>query len=150
MSTTKITVEKETSQTPNAFDLIAFTKKHRYRVRNLNDGDACPPSYLRQNERRKNPINKQSEKHNAVVGKYGHLTAENNRIGIELFYKSAKGVNKAKQRIETTGGEVTLQGDTEIAGWLPTESIEEALQLIQVSRLHAPQKSNLPLTEDTK
>ena len=52
-----------------------------------------------------------------------------------MFYKSSRGVNRARERIKAMGGGVTQDGDTELGGWVPYEAIDEALKLIRVSRL---------------
>ena len=122
------------------FDLIGSARKHRYRVRNLHDGDPVPPA-RRTRPKGDSPAAQagfigKEDRYDAIVGYDGYVTDEGNgQLRIYLEYRSAKGVNRAEARIRALGGTVTQVGDTEIAGTIPVERIEEALKLIRVSKV---------------
>lgn len=123
------------------FDLLAYARKHRYRTRNLSDGRACPPA---RSMKPKGPAPTaqvghigQDDRFDAIVGYDGYVCDQGapGWLGIYLSYKSSKGVGRASGCIEGLGGRVDQVGDTEVAGVVPVEAVEEALRLIRVSRL---------------
>ena len=64
-----------------------------------------------------------------------------------LIQKLRKGKSKSK-KTPAKDLRFSFEWGTRINGWAqPIESIEEALKLIRVSRLHAPQKLNWTHTE---
>jgi hypothetical protein len=101
------------------FDLVEYARKHRYRLRNLNDGGPCPPAIWKR-PKSYEPTG-EAERCYAIVGHSGYIVDEGelDRLGIALFYKSAKGVNVATVKIKAMRGTVKQEGDTEIAGTVP-------------------------------
>lgn len=125
-----------------SFNLVAFAKKHRYRLRNLHDGGPIPPAIYRR-PKGAPPAGQvgyigEDDRQDAIVGHQGSITdeGETGMLSICLHYRSTKGVNRARARIQEIGGIIRQEGDDEIAGSIPIEKIEEALQLIKVSKLH--------------
>jgi len=124
------------SGTTARFDLVEYAHRHRYRLRNLNDGGPCPPAIWKRPKSW--PRCPKGDEFWAIVGHDGYLAdeGETGRLGIALFYESAKGVNRAKRKIQAMGGHVPQEGDTELAGSVPLEALDEALKLIRVSKVH--------------
>ncbi len=119
------------------FDLTAYARKHRYRLRNLHKGHAVPPARRTKSHDPATGYTGQEDRCDAIVGYDGYICDEGaGQLGFCLFYRSARGVKRAEARIRALGGTVTQIGDTEIAGTIPLERIEEALKLIRVSKLH--------------
>ena len=118
-------------------DLLAYARKHRYRVRNLHDGGPVPPAIWKPPKGFRPTYVGEYDRMDAVVGRDGYIVDEGEpgRLGIALFYKSGKGVNRARARLAGIGGTVTQEGDTEVAGTIPVESIDAGRELIRVSRL---------------
>ena len=140
-------------------DLTAYAHKHRYRLRNIHDGDPVPPA------RRMKPKGDlpaghwgyvgQDDRQDAIVGRNGYIAFEGEpgRLEICMFFKSNRGVYLAQARILDMGGNVEQMGDGEITGVVPIESIEQALQLISVSKLKpgppGGRPDNLARAQDT-
>ncbi len=119
------------------FDLTAYAQEHRYRVRNLHDGHPVPPAWRTKNHDAATGHVGREDRCDAIVGYDGYICDEGaGQLGLCLFYRSARGVKKAEARIRALGGTVTQIGDTEIAGTVPAERIEDALRLIRASRVH--------------
>jgi len=136
-TTAQTTVASATEHSTAAFDLVAYARKHRYRLRNLHDGGPVPPAIWKPPKGYRPAYVGDDDRMDAIVGRNGYLADEGEpgRLCICLFFKSGRGVNKGRDKIQTMGGTVTQEGDTEIAGTVPVESIEEALKLIKVSKL---------------
>jgi len=119
------------------FDLVAYAREHRYRLRNLHDGGPVPPAIWKPPRGYRPVYVGEDDRCDAIVGRNGYVAfdGELGRLGICMFYRSGKGVNQARAKIQAMGGTVALEGDTEIAGTIPVESIEEALKLIRVSKV---------------
>ncbi len=129
-------------------DLLAYARKHRYRTRNLHDGHPVPPAIVKKTAAVKSPGRVgyvgSEDRMDVVVGSVGYLIDEGDGVlGICLFYKSAKGVKRGTAGLEAIGGTVMQAGDTEVAGTVPFDRIEEALQLIKVSKLRPGNPANL-------
>ena len=130
-----------TVQTTAGFDLLTYAREHRYRVRNLSDGRACPPARLVK-PKGATPTAQvghigQDDRFDAIVGYDGYVCDQgaSGWLGIYLSYGSARGANRGVERIKGMGGRVDQVGDTEVAGVVPVEAIGDALKLIRVSRL---------------
>jgi hypothetical protein len=126
-----------TDQVTSDFDLVAYARKYRYRLRNLHDGGPVPPAIWKAPPGHRSAYAGPEDRCDAIVGFDGYIADEGEpgQLGICLFYGSAKGVNKARAKLKAMGGKVTQEGDTEIAGTIPIEAIKEALALIKVSKV---------------
>ncbi len=126
-------------------DLVEYARKHRCRLRNLHDAGPVPPARRRKSDTAKLGYVGASDRWDAIVGYDGYIADEGEpgQLGIYLQYRSAMGVKRAHSRIQALGGAVKQVGDTEIAGSVPVDSIEEALRLIKVSRLRPGSVQNL-------
>ena len=127
--------------TTTGFDLLAYARAHRCRVRNLHDGAACPPARWMK-PKGTTPTAQvghvgQDDRFDAIVGYDGYVCDQGapGWLGIYLSYGSSRGVNRGAERIKGMGGRVDQVGDTEVAGVVPVETIESALKLIRVSKL---------------
>ncbi len=116
------------------FDLLSYARERRYRLRNLHDGSPVPPA-RKKNKSTTTGYVGVDDRSDAIVGQRGYLTAEDGGLGICLFYKSGRGVATAKVEIKALDGQVTQEGDCELAAWLPIEKLDAALKLIRVSKL---------------
>lgn len=116
-----------------AFDLVAYANQHRYRLRNLHDGNSVPPAISRK------PCGGYpgEERWDAIVGHSGYVAMNGNKLTVVLFYKSGKGVKRAIARLEEMGGQLDQVGDIEIGATTPTDRIEDVLRLIKVSKLQS-------------
>ena len=117
------------------FDLSAYARKHRYRVRNLHDGGPVPPALPSNDDRSRTGYIGASERWNAIVGYNGYVTMDGEDLSVCLFYKSAMGVNRALVRLKAMGAEIDQVGDTEVGATVHADRIEDVLRLIRVSRL---------------
>lgn len=122
-------------------DLTAYAREHRYRLRNLHDGGPVPPARYRRSKGEM-PAGQagyigQDDRQDAIVGCDGYIVDEGEpgQLGIYLQYRSGRGVRRAHARIQAMGGTVSQVGDTEIAGTVPVNRVEDALKLIRVSRV---------------
>ena len=129
-------------EAPTSFDLTDYARKHRYPLRNLRDGGPVPPARRKTKPTKMGYVSAE-DRADAIVGHRGYLAAEGGGLGICLFFKSGRGVASAKAEITALDGRVTQEGDCELAGWLPVASLDAALNLIRVSRLH-PGNPNPP------
>ena len=132
----------KTREAPTGFDLIEYARKHRYRVRNIHDGGPVPPARRKRKPTKPGHVGAY-DRSDAIVGQRGYLTAEDGGLGICLFFKSGRGVALAKAEIKALDGQVTQEGDCELAAWLPIEKLDAALKVIRVSKLH-PGNPNPP------
>ena len=119
---------------PTGFDLMAYARKHRYRLRNLRDRGPVPPARRKTKPTKMGYVGAE-DRADAIVGLRGYLTAEDGGLGICLFFKSGRGVASAKAEITALDGRVTQEGDCELAGWLPVRALDDALNLTRVSKL---------------
>ena len=127
--------EFPSSDTTTSFDLAAYARMNRYRMRNLHDGRPVPPAI------QKGPCDKtrgywgQDDRCDAIVGHHGYVAMDGDTLSIFLFYKSAKGVNRALSQLEAMDARIDQEGDMEVCATVSVEQIEEALKLIKVSKL---------------
>ena len=78
----------------------------------------------------------ESDRLDAIVGYCGALTDEGRQgLGVYLHYTTSKGVRNRIRKILEVGGTIHQVGDFEVMGYIPWERIEDALELIRVSRL---------------
>ncbi len=124
----------KTREAPTGFDLIEYARKHRYRVRNIHDGGPVPPAQRKTKSTKPGYVGTE-DRADAIVGQRGFVTIENTGLEIFLFFKSGRGVALAKTEIKAIDGQVTQEGDCELAAWLPIEKLDAALKLIRVSKL---------------
>ncbi len=99
-------------------DLIAYARKHRYRLRNLHDGGPVPPARKKNKSTTTGYVGVE-DRADAIVGQRGFVTIENTGLDICLFFKSGRGVACAKTEIKALDGQVTQEGDCELAACLP-------------------------------
>ena len=135
------TLATNTEEHAAGLDLVAYAREHRYRLRNLHDGYPVPPA-RRIKPKGETPAAQagyigEEDRMDAIVGFLGYVADEGEpgMLGIYLHHKNGIGVNRSSARIKAMGGRVDQVGDTEIAGSVPAEAIEEALKLIKVSKL---------------
>ena len=134
MSTAKITAEKKSNRGSKIFDLQSFATKHRYRLRNLHDGFPVQPVKL------KKKVGTQAgywgdDRYDVIVGRNGYISQDGDKLSICLFYKSKHGVTVSKKRLMGIDAEIVQVGETEISATFPEDRLDEALDLIKVSRI---------------
>ncbi len=127
-----------TAATEQPFDLTAYAREHRYRLRNLHDGNPVPPARCMDKTGRSTGYWGADDRMDAIVGYNGYVAMDGDKLSVSLFYKSALGVNKAVRRLDAMGAEVGQVGDTEVGATVSVERIEDLLALIKVSRLRPP------------
>ena len=119
-------------------DLVAYARKHRYRVRNLHDGGPVPPARWRHPKGHK-PATAghigEDDRWDAIVGQHGYVAMDGNKLSVCLFYKSAKGVNRVLVRLKAMDARIAQVGDTELGATVPAQRMEEVLKLIRVSKV---------------
>ncbi len=142
--------ETDTVDTSAGFDLIEFAREHRYRTRNLHDGQPVPPA-RRIKPKGETPAAQagyigDEDRIDAIVGFQGYVADEGEpgMLGIYLHHKNGIGVKRSSARIKAMGGRVDQVGDTEVAGAIPVEQLEGALALIRVSRLPTGNRNAKP------
>ena len=137
-----------TTVTEQTFDLVAYAKKHRYRMRNLHDGGPVPPAIWKPPKGGYPSWRGAAERMDAIVGRRGYVAMDGDKLSVCLFYRSAKGVKRAVERLEAIGGQIDQVGDMEMGATAPAEHIDELMRLIIVSKLHPGDASRLkPHTE---
>ena len=100
-------------------DLVAYARKHRYRLRNLHDGGPVPPALPQKSDTRRLGYTGASDRCDAIVGHNGYVTMDGDHLSVFVEYKSAKGVNRAEVRLKAIGGRIDRVGDTELGATLP-------------------------------
>ena len=115
-------------------DLIAYARKHRYRIRNLHDGGPVPPAMPSKGLRRSIGYTSELDRWDAIVGRQGYVGMDGNRLTVCLFYRSSQGVAVATASLQAMGGRIEQVGDTEVSAMVLPERIEEVLKLIKVSK----------------
>ena len=126
---------EETSPEAVAFDLVSYAKCHRYRIRNLHDGNPVPPAI------HKGPIDKtrgfwgENDRWDAIVGHKGYVAMDGADLTVCVFYKSAMGVNRSLARLQAIGASVDQVGDAEVDATVSPSRIEDVLKLIKVSKV---------------
>lgn len=124
-----------------AFKLVTYARRHRYRLRNLHDGGPVPPArHVRSTgdpPAGRTGFVGQDDRQDAIIGYDGYIADEGEpgQLGIYLQYRCARGGKRAHAKIRAMGGMVTQVGDTEIAGSIPVDRIDEGLRLIRVSKV---------------
>lgn len=119
-----------------SFDLIAYAKEHRYRVRNLHDGYAVPP--VRRVARATTGA-AGIERDDVIACRYGYV-GDYGPGKLGWYLTSEKGtahlMSSKLPQLEALGGEVTQVGDFEAAGWAPEGRIGDVLKILAVVKLH--------------
>ena len=128
-----------------SFDLMAYARQRRYRVRNLHNGRAVPPALGPTRGERGDfeGYRGADDRLDAIVGKYGYVTTDGDRLSVYLCYRSSFTKTKAMRRFEAMGGTIDQEGDWEFGGFAPPEAIVDVLKLIRVSRLR-PEPAYIP------
>ncbi len=114
-----------------SLDLREYARRHRYRVRNLHDGHPVPPARAPKQGRR-GPQAFREERMDAIVGSFGYVTIESDRLGwyIGEIQKPAKRIKIVRE----AGGIVTQRGDRDAAGHAPLAALEKLLSAIGAYR----------------
>jgi hypothetical protein len=124
-----------TVATEQSFDLAAYARQHRYRLRNLRDGNPVPPMKPAEKTGMTKGHWAEEDRMDAIIGRDGYIAMDGVRLSVCLFYGSAKGVNGAIGRLEAIGGQIDQVGDTEVGATVPVERIDEVLKIIKVFKL---------------
>ena len=82
------------------FDLVAYARKHRYRLRNLHDGGPVPPAIWKPPKGYRPVCTGDEDRFDAIVGYDGYVAMDGDELTICLFYKSANGVKRAISRLQ--------------------------------------------------
>ena len=101
------------------FDLVAYARKHRYRLRNLHDGGPVPPAIWKPPKGYRPVYTRDEDRWDAIVRYDGYVAMDGDELTICLFYKSAKGVKSATSRVQKMGGRIDQVGDTELVVYGP-------------------------------
>ncbi len=123
------------TNTEQVFDLTGYAKKHRYRLRNLHDGNPVPPARPTRGRGRPTGYIGVEERMDAIVGRNGYVAMDGDELAVCLFYRSDRGVRRAAGRLEVIGERIEQVGDTEVGGIVPVEQIDEVLKTIKVSKV---------------
>ena len=82
------------------FDLVAYARKHRYRLRNLHDGGPVPPALPKKSDTHRLGYVGAVDRWDAIVGHNGYVAMDGDRLSVFVEYKSANGVNRAVTRLQ--------------------------------------------------
>lgn len=130
--------------TEQTLDLVAYAKKHRYRLRNLHDGDPVPPAKPPRGSGGPTGYIGATERMDAIVGSKGYVTMDGSELSVCLFHKNALGINRAIPMLQALDARIDQLGDTELGATVSAEHIDGALQLIRVSKLHTGRPGGNP------
>jgi len=117
-----------------SFDLIAYARARRYRVRNLHDGRPLHPLRLpRRGRGRVTGFQFADDRMDAIIGRHGYVCddGEPGRIGWYVFAGSRKGMNRWLPKFTAAGAAIKQECDTEAAGDAPVESLDAILRVIE-------------------
>ncbi len=114
-------------------DLVAYARKHRYRLRNLQDGGPVPPALPTAEGKDKPGYRGAEDRWDAIVGRNGYTAIDGDRLSV--FHKSTKGVNRGLAKLEALEARIEQVGDTEIGATVDPNRIEEVLTLIRISKV---------------
>lgn len=114
-----------------SFDLLAFARAHRYRLRNLHSGEPVPPA------KSKEPVGRLDglDAWPAIVGSLGYAAMDSDQLSVFVEYRSKQAKTYGMRRLVAAGVIIDQEGDTEVGGTAPVECIEAILSLIQVPKL---------------
>ena len=125
------------------FDLMAYARQRRYRVRNLHDGHEVPPARPPKHGER-GPVPGYvgaSDRMDAVIGRNGYICdAGNGQLGWYLEAGTKRRLSAKLQRLAELGIEPHQLGDAEAAGEVGREMFSSLATVLQLYR--CPQGSN--------
>ena len=132
---------------PQPFDLIGYATEHRYRMRNLHDGDPVPP-LRRSPEHSPSVYRGQEDRQDAIICRDGYVDYGGwgpDRIGFCVLCRSRRALTARLKLLEQAGATVTQEGDTEAAGHAPVARIAEVLAALRpYRRREAPAGARVP------
>jgi hypothetical protein len=115
------------------FDLVAYAKEHRYRVRNVHDGYPVPPMLPPKRGRRghRRGYWSKEDREDAIICRHGYVTDDREgRIGWLLFAPTTRGMRARLRTLAALGVDVVQEGDTEAAGQASVEQIGDVLRVL--------------------
>ena len=135
------------------FDLVAYAREHRLRLRNLHDGGPVPP--VKRTERTRTVAYRGAEdRGDAILCKFGYVDFGGfgaDRIGFCLLCSSARSMSKRLQMLAETGATVVQEGDSEVAGYAPLAEIESVLAVLVPGRVReSPLGAGFPARHSTQ
>ena len=117
-----------------SFDLRAYARRHRYRLRNLHDGAPVPPA--RSSGKPSRPVyTGEHDRWDAIVGKCGYVAMDGDRLSVFAQFGSVRAKTAGMRKLVDAGMTITQEGDTEVGGLAAVACIEPVLAVIRVSRL---------------
>ena len=119
------------------FDLAAYARKHRYRLRNLHDGGPVPPARRPAGHDGSVGYVGARDRWDVIVGYDGYVAMDGNGLSVFVSYRSGRGVKRAVGLLLAIGGQIEQIGDTEVGATVPVDCIEDVLKLIRVSKLRS-------------
>jgi hypothetical protein len=125
------------------FDLVAYAKKHRYRVRNLHDGGPVPPAVWNQPAGWRPSNVGEEDRWDAIVGYRGYVAMDGDELTVTMFFRSNREQTCAAKKLGEHGATIQQDGDLEIGAIAPISAIEPLLKLIKVSKLPPGRVENL-------
>ena len=120
-----------------SFDLMAYARQRRYRVRNLHDGHSVPPVQPPKHGQRGavQGYVGADDRMDAILGKHGYVGMDGERLSVFASYRSRRAKTAGMARLVAAGVTIDQEGDTEVGGSAPVEQIEAVLAAIGVSKL---------------
>ncbi len=121
------------------FDVRAFARQHRYRVRNLHDGRPVPPVRAKGRVEQSAAFIGPTERDDAIMCKCGYVCGGDGRIDWALLCASARGHNPRLAALRALPGVLVAQsGDAESAGTAPAAAVDSVLGVLQPFRRRPP------------
>jgi hypothetical protein len=136
-----------------SFDLLTYADEHRYRVRNLHDGDPVPPTRRRCNGRRRAVYRGADDRDDAIICRDGYVPADDSsedRVGFCVLCRSSRALQAPLRVLQRLGAVITQLGDSEAVGHAPVSQIGEVLKALRVyrrretpvgARVHGPEST---------
>ena len=123
-----------------SFDLMAYARQRRYRVRNLHDGHAVPPARAPRHGER-GPVQGYvgaDDRMDVITGKHGCVAMDGERLSVFASYRSRRAKTAGMAKLINAGVTINQEGDTEVGGWAPVDRIEAVLCAIGATKLRPP------------
>jgi hypothetical protein len=136
-----------------SFDLLAYAAEHRFRMRNLHDGDPVPP--LRRPDGHGPSIYRgEEDRQDAIICRDGYVDYGGwgpDRIGFCVLCRSRRALTARLRLLEQAGATVTQEGDTEAAGFAPLDRIGDVVEALRpYRRREAPAGAGFPELEPSQ